>query len=77
MALLTERQAFEAMVLFLEDYQERGPSEDVAILPSWMSLTPGDNATADPAIWFDWEKCVRKVLDEQSMNEFNTGSSNA
>jgi hypothetical protein len=57
---LTERQAFEAMVLFLEEVYARTESDDIAGLLSDLMIT-ADNQTADPAAWQDWLACLRKV----------------
>jgi hypothetical protein len=64
---LTELQAFDAMVNFLEAYwQMRGQSsDDIANLLSdltrdvWSTGMPGD-----PANWLDWQQAVTKVLGE-------------
>lgn len=57
---LTERQAFEAMVLFLEQVYERTESDDIAGLLSDLMLA-ADNQTADPAAWQDWLACLQRV----------------
>jgi hypothetical protein len=58
---LTERKAFEAMVLFLEGFYERTQSDEVGGLLSDLIMLE-DGTTADPAAWDDWMECVRKVL---------------
>lgn len=58
---LTERKAFEAMVLFLEGFYERTQSDEVGGLLSDLMMSE-DGTTADPAAWEDWMECVRKVL---------------
>jgi hypothetical protein len=58
---LTERKAFEAMVLFLEGFYERTQSDDVGGLLSDLMMLE-DGTTADPAAWDDWMECVWKVL---------------
>jgi hypothetical protein len=60
MEKLTERQAFEAMVLFLESFYERTNSDDVGGLLSDLLMSQ-DGTTADPAAWDDWMECVQKV----------------
>ncbi len=57
---LTETEAFEAMVLFLEGFYERTKSGDVGALLGQMMILE-DGTTADPATWDDWMKCVHRV----------------
>ncbi len=63
MEKLTEKQAFKAMVLFLEGFYERTNSDDVGGLLSDLILLE-DGSTADPAAWDDWMKCVHKLLNK-------------
>lgn len=58
---LTDKQAFQAMVLFLEGFYERTKSDDVGGLLGDLIILKDGN-TADPAAWDDWMKCVDKVL---------------
>lgn len=60
MSQLTDRQAFEAMVLFLEQFYDRTQSDDIAGLLSDLMIA-ADNQTADPAAWQDWLSCVEKI----------------
>lgn len=60
---LTNQQAFQAMVLFLEGFYERTKSDDVGAILSDLILLEDGN-TADPAAWDDWMKCVYKVLSK-------------
>lgn len=62
---LTERQAFKAMVLFLEQVYERTESDDIAGLLSDLMIA-ADNQTADPAAWQDWLDCLQKVIPVQT-----------
>jgi len=57
---LNENQAFQAMVLFLEEYYKRGKSDDIAMLLSSLILLE-DGSTADPAMWGDWLQSIRKL----------------
>lgn len=66
---LTELQAFNAMVKFLEGYYERTSSDDVGSLLSEM-LFLQDGMTADPAAWHDWMEAVEKVLKEKDSRSF-------
>ena len=61
MAKLTEQQAFEAMVRFLEGIYDRTQSDDIGALLSNL-LIAETNETADPAAWEDWMNSVQTVL---------------
>jgi hypothetical protein len=61
MAQLTERQAFEAMVRFLEGVYDRTQSDDIGGLLSDLLIVEA-NETADPAAWKDWMNSVQTVL---------------
>jgi hypothetical protein len=64
---LTEREAYDAMFLFLKEYWERGnrSSGDIAGLLSDLQrgLLWEDDTSADPAMDHDWSQCVRRILD--------------
>lgn len=61
MEKITVRQAFEAMLLFLEDIYKRTGSDDLgALLGDFQMLE--DGTTADPAAWQDWLSSVRRVM---------------
>lgn len=49
------------MYCFVEQYQQRGQSEDLFLMLHAMRLEDDDN-TSDPASWYDWMKCVRATL---------------
>lgn len=66
---LNERQAYEAVVLFLDRYYERGKPEDIkdlmgSIRPLWKGGIPGD-----PAQWYDWLGCVDKISPPGTSDE--------
>ncbi|MBW4637936.1 MAG: hypothetical protein KME05_06820 [Gloeocapsa sp. UFS-A4-WI-NPMV-4B04] len=63
---LTRKQAFEAMVLFLEEFYNRTQSDDVGALLGQLILFE-DSSTADPAAWYDWVECVEKVLNNSDI----------
>ena len=63
---LTTKQAFEAMVLFLEEFYNRTQSDDVGALLGQLRLFE-DGSTADPAAWYDWVECVEKVLSNSDI----------
>lgn len=60
---LTTRQAYEAMVKFLEAYYPHAPADGLSGLLSdvstsiWQNRMPGD-----PAAWYDWLKAVQEVI---------------
>lgn len=61
--ILTQKQAYEAMFKFLEQYWERGKSDEIACILSNMSLTTWTEGTpADPAYIQDWDDAVKNVL---------------
>ena len=63
METLTIRQAFDAMVHFLERQYALDKSDDIGTLLSSLSLQIwADDTTADPAAWDDWMESVQKVL---------------
>ena len=57
---LSERQAFEAMFLFLKQHYQRTRSDDIGALLGDMRML-SDGQTADPAIWHEWLKLVAEV----------------
>jgi hypothetical protein len=60
--MLNEKQAYDAMVRFLDAYWERGgrKSEDLAGLLGSLSLLP-DGTPADAAMWEDWLNALREA----------------
>ena len=65
MEKLTIRQAYIAMIRFLEQYYERSQSEDIVDLLSGLNLEIWkDGSSADPAMWQDWKASVEHVLSE-------------
>ena len=59
--MLTEDQAYRAMLRFLEDVQSRFGSDDLAALLGGFSLRP-DGTTMDPAAAADWRDAVAQAL---------------
>jgi len=51
--MLSERQGFEAMLCFLEQYWKRTGSSDIAGLLGSLSIQ-ADGKSADPAMWDEW-----------------------
>lgn len=58
---LTEKQAFLAMVFFLEEYYQQTESHDVGALLGSLQLLE-DGMTADPAMWYDWLGVINRTL---------------
>ena len=61
MEKLTERQAFVAMIEFLDNYYQQTQSDDIGALLGSLQLLE-DGKLADPAMWNDWSECVKKTL---------------
>ena len=62
MDVLTPKQAYAAMKLFLDLYYQHTKSDDVGDILSGMSLLD-DGDSADPGYWFEWLECVQKVQE--------------
>jgi len=58
---LTELQAFNTMVKFLEGYYKETRSEFIVDLLSSFLFLP-DGKTADLAFWSDWENAIKTIL---------------
>ena len=61
---LNEREAFQAMTLFLNRSAERA-GDDLLTLLADITLRP-DGGPFDPAAWEDWLACVRDVKSQGS-----------
>ena len=57
---LSVKEAYRAMVAFLEAYYDRGKSEEIAVLLSSLAAGP-DGRPMDPAHWRDWLTAVEHV----------------
>jgi len=60
MELLTIKQAYAVMILFLDLYYQHTKSDDIAIVLGCMKLLP-DGMSVDPAAWEDWIECAQRV----------------
>ena len=71
MVALTEKQAYAAMVLFLDRYCRNTRSSETGALVSGMHfVTDGDSfETFDPAYWHEWLEDVQTVLDASNTPE--------
>ena len=62
MAMITEKEAYDAMFRFLDQMYERGKSDELGgLLGAMMPLE--DGGPADPAMRSDWEQAVKHVLE--------------
>jgi hypothetical protein len=69
MYLLDEKEAFQAMALFLNAYYDRGGGGGhLAPLLQEIEFLH-DGRTYDPAAWNDWLECVRKIKAESQAVE--------
>lgn len=60
--LLSQRQAFDAMTIFLDNYYDTTKSNQINSLLSDMDMHTwgsGDEP-ADPALWEDWINCIHE-----------------
>lgn len=64
---MTNKQAFRAMVYFLERHFERTKSDDIGALLGDL-LVLEDGMTADPAAWPEWLECVR-IAEQEVVSE--------
>lgn len=62
--LITIKQAYQAMLLFLEVEYKLTQSDDLGELLGGFQLTD-DGETMDPAAWGDWIAAVNKISDEE------------
>jgi len=58
---LTVEQSYDAMIYFLETYNKKINSIDIALLTSDLLLLP-DNMSVDPAAVEDWYESVERIL---------------
>lgn len=59
--ILSEKEAYLAMLYFLEELQQRTNSDDIAGFLGGMQLNKYDDQPMDPAHRSDWLKAVEKV----------------
>ncbi len=70
---LSDREAFQAMTLYTEQFYDRA-GDDLATLMLDISIEE-NGRTHDPAAWEDWMKCVRAVQQSrESPNGCPAGS---
>jgi hypothetical protein len=57
---LTDREAFDAMAMFLNQYADRA-GDDLITLLGDVEIMPSDDMPTDPAAWSDWQACVTAI----------------
>jgi hypothetical protein len=57
---LTEREAFLAMALFINDFFQRAEGNDLITLLADLTML-ADGRPLDPASWEDWQNAVQRV----------------
>jgi len=62
---LTELQAYNAMIKFLDKYYEETSADFVDLIRGAMSFLP-DGDTILCTYWIDWDIAVKKILQEQN-----------
>ena len=62
-------QAFKAMYMFLDDYYDTVPSDDLGSLLGDLQLFP-DGGTYDPAAWGDWLEFIKPHKNVTSITAF-------
>jgi len=60
MQILTETEAYEAMVAFLDKYYELTGADDIGGLLGSLRVI-ADGRPADPAMWQDWLEAIGKI----------------
>lgn len=63
---LEVRDAYRAMLFFLENYYRRVPSDEIGALLGGLSLAD-DGDPMDPAAWSDWLEAVQAVAPDPSV----------
>jgi len=62
---LTEREAFDAMSLFVRQFADRA-GDDLLTLLGDIEILESDNMPTDRAAWQDWLECVAEVKRRRS-----------
>jgi hypothetical protein len=75
MITLTEKQAFQTMVLFLEEFYQRTNSDEIGGLLSDLLMSE-EGITADPAAWEDWQNCIQQIVKTEKLTS-GTATTNA
>ena len=61
--VLTEEEAFHAMIVFLRNYYKRGKGADslLDVLTDVSDSLTDDGSPNDPAQWGDWLDAIREI----------------
>jgi uncharacterized protein (DUF2225 family) len=63
LGLVSEQEAFEAMILVLEEYYYKTDSDDLgSFLGDLLHGMYG--STSDPAAWEKWQECLKKIKNK-------------
>jgi hypothetical protein len=68
---ITVQQAYKAMFMLIDVYYQEGwPTYDIRDLLSEMQIVLCNDedgfGSADPAIWDDWKKHIKAIIDEKN-----------
>jgi hypothetical protein len=61
---LSDHEAYQAMILFLQEYARQVSSPEPLMLLIHDLEVAGDNVPNDPASWSDWQDAIAKVKRE-------------
>jgi hypothetical protein len=58
---LTQQEAFQTMIAFLEAYYQQTQADDIGALLGSLQLLE-DGKPTDPAMWQDWIEAYQSVM---------------
>ncbi|MGK7943439.1 MAG: hypothetical protein AB4058_03120 [Microcystaceae cyanobacterium] len=58
---LTQQEAFQTMIAFLEAYYQQTKADDIGALLGSLQLLE-DGTPTDPAMWQDWIEAYQSVM---------------
>lgn len=68
--MLTKQEAYVAAFYYLDRIYDKEPDENLGDLLSSMNpFLFKDSQSADPAVWFDWLKCVESIIPGDDISE--------
>jgi hypothetical protein len=65
---LTQQEAFQTMIAFLEAYYEQTQADDIGALLGSLQLLE-DGKPADPAMWQDWIEAYQSIVNQKDKIE--------